>query len=227
MTFGFAETVVATAFSVGTAPFGDPCADAAKSGTMDDLTKLVLGALFTVGTGAVGFHISQAILYRRTRRALLIGLKEEATTAKRAVAHMLTGVRETVPDAEAVVKAVKGGQLPFELLNKLYSGWIIYAPAYSLVDTVTKITRWNKKLSERQIHVVIAYFDLWSTVSVIEKSYSAAHAKLVGLSSKIKDPKERTRIEETASQVHECLSHLAEKAQNLLDAAREVEGLDT
>ena len=60
---------------------------------------------------------------------------------------------------------------------------------------------------------------------MVEKSYSAAHAKLVELSSKIDDPKERTRIRETASQVHECLEQLAKKSQELLDAAREVEQL--
>jgi hypothetical protein len=203
----------------------DPCVAITKPGTLDDLTKIFVGAIVTVLAGAIGFHVSQVILYRRTRRTLLIALKEEAVTAKRAVVHMLTGVQETVPAAAAIVKSVEDGTLPFELLNKLYSGWIIYVPAYSMIETVAKLTRWDKKLSEKQIHVVIAYLDLWSVVSVVERSYSASHAKLVELSSKIDDDKERTRIRETASQVHECLSQLADKAQRLLDAAREVEKL--
>lgn len=203
----------------------EPCKQAAAEGSLSDVAKLLFGAPVTFVTAAIGFYVSQIILYSRTRSTLLVALKEEATTAKNAVAHMLTCVRVTLPEAEAIAKESAQGPISFETLNKLYSGWIIYVPTYSLIDTTSKMKRWSATETEKQIRTIIRYFDRWSTVSLYEKSYSAAHAKLVELTAKAHDPNERTRIREAASQVHECLSMLVEKSQELLNAAREVEEL--
>ena len=203
----------------------EPCKQSVSEGALSDVAKLLLGAPVMFVTAAVGFYVSQVILYWRTRTTMLIALKEEAKTAMNAVSHMLVGVKETLPHAEVISKGAAQGSIPFQTLNKLYSGWIIYVPTYSLIDTTSKMKRWSGKETEKQIHTVIRYFDRWSTVAVVERSYSAAHAKLVELTAKAHDPNERTRIQEAASQVHECLGMLVEKSQELLDAARDVEQL--
>lgn len=201
-----------------------PCTQPPPS-ALDDTTKLLAAAILAVITGVIGFVVGQVILYRRTRIALLVGLRIEAITAKEAVTQLLVVAKAKIPSAEAVTEAVAQGKLTFEHLNALPSGFMLYAPTYSVIDTVSKMKRLSAKKTERDIQTVIRYLDRWGTVALVERSYSEAHARLVELSSKIGEESERARIRETADQVKCCLVELVARFEKLLNAAREVEAL--
>lgn len=173
--------------------------------------RLLGGVLGGLLVSPLGYVVNDLIGRRLARRRLLVALRKEATGAREAVGHMQRDISETIPVAEKIFDDVKEGRLSFEDLNQLFSGWIVYVPAYPLIETITK-------LHDAEINPVIRYFDVWNQVAAMEKSYSLAHAKLVELSSKIEDKNERTRICETASQVRGCLRQLINSASRLIDA---------
>jgi hypothetical protein len=182
----------------------------------DALLRLLGGALGAAVLLPIAFVVNDWIGRTLARARLAAALRKEIEGAKAAVANMQRDITDTVPRAEKIVEDVKYGRLQFEDLHELFSGWVIYVPQYPLVETVTK-------MRSSDVGSLIRYFDLWNRVASYEKAYSAAHAKLVELSDQV--AKQPVRCRETASQVRGCLKQLILSAEELQNAAEELESV--
>jgi hypothetical protein len=184
---------------------------------MSDAQKLLAGALVSLAFLPFGFLVNDAVGRVLARLRLYAALRVEIQGGRAAVSSMQQGITETVPRAETIVDNIGNHQkLSFDDLHHMYSGWFIYVPSYALVDTVTK-------MRAEDVGPMIRYLDLWSQVAAYEKSYSAAHAKLVELADKIDE--QPIRCHETACQMRGCLKRLvtvAEELQNAADALEKV-----
>jgi hypothetical protein len=177
--------------------------------------RLVGGALGSAILLPAGFLLNDAIGRVLARVRLYTALRKEIAGGRAAVGDMQRDITETVPRADKIVDDVGTKKaLSFEDLHFMFSGWVIYVPTYTLVDTVTK-------MRSDDVGLAIRYFDLWNQVAAYEKSYSAAHAKLVELADKIGE--QPIRCHETACQMRGCLRRLVISAEELQNAAEALE----
>lgn len=129
----------------------------------------------------------------RVRRALRRALNTEARCTWGFVKSML-GDFPSKDEVDAVVAGVTNGDLTFEVLNQLPSGFLFLKPSFQLGDIISK-------LKPKEAEAAVVYFDVWDRLVARTENFSATFSKLLELTSSMNDPRRRIELLETADRL--------------------------
>jgi hypothetical protein len=197
-----------------------PSAVAEPTKPQEEKPSLIVQTGVSFTAGIVAAWLTTAILEFRSRRVsrkrLMKAIAIEANLSIEAMKPVIEAANETLKYAEQVHEAVLGGK-SFDMVTKLYSGWVNYAPSVPFLESIERV-------EENEARAIIKYLDHWGRFQEIEKRYATALDEL--LKCLPDNPGQcGLRTQDLADQVRENLRELCRVATQIKDEAHEIEKL--
>lgn len=176
-------------------------------------SPVVSGAIGGFLAALLGNLVQNWWTTRSARLRLLESLRAEADTAISAVNKVQQQCTETLGDAKTIRELVLSATCPeFALVNRLYAGWVVYAPTYPTLDIFLK-------LKGEEIELAIQYFDRWARLTEMERRYMNAHS---GLLRCIRNPLPCIELTEICHQLHDYMESINECSTQLIEIAKKL-----